>query len=123
MSSIDLVIEVREVNDIVMMELAGRLSILEPNLRHLATDLIESGERQLIINLANVSYLDNSGLGQLCWIYTLLQNRGGELALLKPTPRIQEVLSITKLDTVFQSFESESEAIRWMEGVRPAISA
>jgi anti-sigma B factor antagonist len=123
MSCMDLVIEVREVNDVVMMELAGRLSIFEQSLRHLATDLIESGERQLIINLANVSYLDNSGLGQLCWIYTLLQNRGGELALVKPTARIREVLSITKLDTVFQSFESESEAIRWMEGVRPAISA
>ena len=58
--------------------------------------------------------MDNSGLGQLCLIYTLIKNSGGELKLLKPTPRIQSLMSITKLDTVFESFESEAEALQSM---------
>ncbi len=123
MVCMDLYIEIREVKDIIVMDLAGRVSVFEQGLRHLATDLIESGERHLIINLANVSYVDNSGLGQLCWIYTLLQSRGGEMALVSPTPLVRQLLSITKLDTVFHSFESESQAIASMETFRPAISA
>jgi anti-sigma B factor antagonist len=123
MTCIDLYIDIRELNDIILMDLTGRVSVFEQTLRYLATDLIEGGERQLIINLANVTYLDNSGLGQLCWIYTLLQSRGGEMALVHPSARIKELLSITKLDTVFQSFDSESEAIAWMENFKPAISA
>ena len=105
------------------MELAGRVSVLDPGLRQLAVELIESGKRHFIISLANVSYMDNSGLGQLCWIYTVVRNRGGDMALLKPTSRIKKLLSITKLDTVFQSFEYEADAVASMEGFRTAVSA
>jgi anti-sigma B factor antagonist len=105
-------IEIRRVERAVVLELFGRLSVLQQDLRQLVWLLIQEGERNFIINLANVSYLDNSGLGQLCWIYTVSKNRGGDMKLLKPTPRIRKLLNVTKLDTVFESFESEAEAIR-----------
>ena len=79
-------IELRRTDQVVILELAGRLSVLEPSLRELARALIEEGERYFVISLANVSYMDNSGLGQLCWIYTVLQKRGGEMVLVRPTP-------------------------------------
>jgi anti-anti-sigma factor len=115
-------IEIRRVDRVVIMELAGRLSVLEPSLRDLAWQLIERGDRYFVISLANVSYLDNSGLGQLCWIYTVLQNRGGDMALVRPTPRIKTLLHITKLDTIFQSFECESQAVAAIPTLRSAVS-
>jgi anti-anti-sigma factor len=115
-------IEIRWAERVVILELAGRLSVLEPSLRDLAWQLIERGERHFVISLANVSYLDNSGLGQLCWIYTVLQNRGGDMVLIRPTPRIKTLLHITKLDTIFQSFERESEAVAAIQPLRSAVS-
>jgi anti-anti-sigma factor len=118
-------IEVRRVGQAVVLELSGRLSVLEQRLRlrQLAWELIERGERNFVINLANVSYLDNSGLGQLCWLYTVARNRGGNMKLARPTPRIRRLLNITKLDTVFESFESEAEAIQSMQPFRSTVSA
>ena len=116
-------IEIRQIDQIVVLELAGRVSVLEPSLRDVASELVERGERHMSISLANVSYLDNSGLGQLCWIYTVVRNRGGDMKLLKPTSRIQKLLSITKLDTVFQSFERETDAVASMHILRSTVSA
>jgi anti-sigma B factor antagonist len=116
-------IEIRRLDRVVVLELSGRLSILEQNLRQIVRELVESGDRNLIINLANVSYLDNSGLGQLCLIYTMLKNRGGEMKLLRPTPRIRSILSITKLDTVFDVFEREADALAPEQAFRSAVSA
>lgn len=104
-------IEIRRVDHVVVMELSGRVSFFEQSLRQRAWELIQGGHLRLVISLANVSYLDNSGLGQLCWIYTVARNRGGNMVLLRPTSRIKKLLNITKLDTVFQSFEHEPEAI------------
>lgn len=116
-------IEIRRIEDVVVLELSGRLSVLEPHLRQLARELIEQGERHFVINLANVSLLDLSGLGQLCSIYTAAHNRGGNMKLLKPTPRIKKLLSITKLDSVFESFDRENEAVLAMQALRSAVSA
>lgn len=116
-------IEIRRIESIVVLELSGRLSVLEPQLRQLSRELIERGEKFFVINLANVSQLDNSGLGQLCWIYTTLRGRGGDMKLLKPTARIKKLLSITRLDTVFESFDREIEAILAMQVIRSVVSA
>ena len=116
-------VEIRRLDYVVVLELAGRLSVLEPILRQRAWELIERGERYFLISLSNVSYLDNSGLGQLCWIYTVVRNRGGDMKLLKPTSRIKKLLNITKLDSVFQSFESETDAIASLQALRSAVSA
>jgi anti-sigma B factor antagonist len=107
-------VEVRYVNHIVIIELAGRLSVLESRPRQVAAELMQRGKVFFVINLANVSYLDNSGLGQLCWIYTVARNRGGDMKLLNPTPRIRHLLSITKLDSIFESFDRERDAITSM---------
>jgi len=115
-------IEVRHIESIVVLELSGRFSVLEPQVKQLAERLIESGARYFIINLANVSYLDNFALGQLCWIYTVVRNRRGDMKLLKPTPRIKQLLNITKLDTVFESFDREADAIASMPVVRTSVS-
>ena len=107
----NLSIEIRRVDHVTILELAGRVSVLEFQLNKLVEALIARGERFFIINLANVSYLDNSGLGQLCLIYTVARNRGGDMKLLRPTERIKKLLHITKLESVFQSFDSEADAI------------
>src|SRR5262245_40543014 len=104
-------IELRRIDHIVILELAGRVSVLESHLRQLAEKLVQQGERFFLINLANVSYMDNSGLGQLCLVYTIARNRGGDMRLVKPTERIRKLLTITKLDGIFTSYESEREAV------------
>jgi anti-sigma B factor antagonist len=103
-------IEVRRLDDMVVLELSGRLSIFEQNLRQLVRKLMERGDRNFLIDLANVSYLDLSGVGQLCMIYTMLHEGGGEMKLLRPTARIRKLLHITKLDTVFELLDDENDA-------------
>jgi anti-sigma B factor antagonist len=119
----NLSIDIRRMNEAVVLDLRGRLSVLEQELRQRVCDLMERGERHFVIGLANVSYLDNSGLGQLCWIYTVSRDHGGDMKLLKPTSRIKHLLNITKLDSVLESFESETEAIEAMQHLRSAVSA
>ena len=116
-------IEIRKMDRIVILELAGRLSVLESGLKQTAAELIDRGERNFIVNLANVAYLDNFGLGQLCWLYTVARNRGGDMKLLKPTSRIKELLRITKLETVFETFEKEADAIRSSPVFTASLSA
>src|SRR4051794_2629903 len=118
----NLSIELRRTDRVVILDLAGRLSVLEPCLRDLARQLIEEGERYFVISLANIAYMDNSGLGQLCWIYTVLQSRGGNMVLVRPTARIQKLLEITKLDRIFQSFGCEAEAIACLLPLRSTVS-
>jgi len=111
----NLSIETRQIDQIIVMDLAGRVSLFEQALRQQAREMIEDGFVHFVISLANVSYLDNSGLGQLCWIYTVAHNRGGDMVLLRPTERIKRLLNITKLDTVFHCFEHEFEAIAFLQ--------
>jgi anti-sigma B factor antagonist len=116
-------IEIRRIDHIVILELAGRVSVLETQLRQLAEKLIHQGERFFLINLANVSYLDNSGLGQLCLIYTIARNRGGDMKLLKPPERVKKLLYITKLDSIIKWYESERDGIESMPALTPSLSA
>jgi len=115
-------IETRQIGHVVILELAGRVSVLEP-IKPLAEELIGRGQRFFIVNLANVTYLDNFGLGQLCWIFTVARNRGGDMKLLKPTSRIKTLLNITKLDTVFQWFDAEAEAVESFQRFKSPVSA
>ncbi len=116
-------IEIRRSDDVVMLELCGRLSIFEPNLRQLVRKLMEQGDRNFIIDLANVSYMDNSGLGQLCLIYTMLHDRRGEMKLRRPTARIRKLLRITKLDSVFEVLEDANLVDGTATLFRSALSA
>jgi anti-sigma B factor antagonist len=116
-------IEIRQVDRAVVLELSGRLSVLEFSLSQIVWKLVERGEQYFVINLGNVSYLDNSGLGQLCSIYTVARNRGGDMVLVKPTTRTRKLLEITKLNTVFRSFDSEADAISALGILTPTVSA
>ena len=116
-------IEVRQLDRAVVLELSGRLSVLESSLSQVVWKLIERGHRYFVINLGNVSYLDNSGLGQLCWIYTIARNRGGDMVLVNPTTRTRRLLEITKLNTVFRAFESEADALAGLCALTTAVSA
>ena len=74
--------------------------------------LIQQGRRKLVLNLAGVPYIDSAGLGEIVRTYTTVSRQGGKLKLLNLTKRIQDLLAITKLLTVFDTFDSEQEAVQ-----------
>ena len=107
----DLAVKTRTVNEAVVIELVGRLWILDLPLRDLIKKMLDEGKRHFVLNLANVSYVDSSGLGQMLAIWTSIKSQGGFMTLLRPSDRVQTLLTITKLGSVFQIFEDESSAV------------
>ncbi|MEP7340511.1 MAG: STAS domain-containing protein [Acidobacteriota bacterium] len=102
----------RTLNDVTVLDMDGNL-VREENaqFRTRVTAAINAGARKLILNLAGVSHMDSSGLGELISCYTSMQKLGGSIKLLSPNHRLQNLLVITKLNTVFETFDSESAAI------------
>jgi anti-sigma B factor antagonist len=72
---------------------------------------VPEGLRKVVLNLAGVSYIDSSGLGELVCSYRELRENGGDVKLVRPTPKTRELLQITKLITIFDTFEEESIAV------------
>ena len=102
----------RTINDVTVLDLEGNLAINEnARFRKYVAGAIDAGVRQLIINLARVKYMDSSGLGELISCYTTLQRLNGRVKLLHLNNRLQYLLAITKLDSVFESFDSEPVAV------------
>jgi anti-sigma B factor antagonist len=110
------VIKTRRLDDVVILDISGRLTLGEGavTLREALQKLLEAGERKIVMNLAEVDYVDSGGLGELVTAYTTVRAHGGQLKLLNLTRRIQDLLSITKLLTVFDSYDSETEVIKSM---------
>jgi anti-sigma B factor antagonist len=110
------VVKLRRLDDVVILDISGRLTLGEGavTLREALQKLLEAGERKLVMNLAEVDYVDSGGLGELVTAFTTVRAHGGQLKLLNLTRRIQDLLQITKLLTVFDSFDSETEAIKSM---------
>jgi anti-sigma B factor antagonist len=110
------VVRSRRLDDVVILDINGRLTLGEGTvtLREALMKLLEDGDRKLVMNLAEVDYVDRAGLGELISAFTTVRARGGQLKLLNLTRRIQDLLQITKLLTVFDSFDSETEAIKSM---------
>ena len=102
----------RGVTDVVILDLTGRLWILDLPLRDLLNKLLAEGKRHFILNITGVDYVDSSGLGQLVTIWTSVRNKGGHLIVLSPTVRVQKLLEITHLNTVFEILDSENEAVQ-----------
>jgi anti-sigma B factor antagonist len=102
----------RKLEDVTVLELDGHLA-LEANsqFRTCVTAAIEAGARKLIVNMARVEYMDSCGLGELIACYTTLQKVSGRIRLLHLNPRLQHLLAITKLYTVFETFDSEAAAV------------
>ncbi len=104
----------RNNGEIVVLDLKGRMTLGEGDelLKDKINSLINQGHRKIVLNLADVPYVDSAGLGEIVRTYTTVSRQGGSLKLLNLTKRITDLLSITKLLTVFETFDSESEAVR-----------
>jgi anti-sigma B factor antagonist len=104
----------RQAGDVTILDLSGAVRIGEGSiaLRDAIRDLAGEGKKKLLLNLAGVNYVDSSGIGELIANYTTVSRQGGQLKLLNLTDRIQNLLVITKLLTVFDVYENESEALK-----------
>jgi anti-sigma B factor antagonist len=107
-------IDQRAVGDVVVLDLKGRVTMGEGDelLKDKVNSLVNQGYKKIVLNLAEVPYIDSAGLGEIVRTYTTVSRQGGSLKLLNLTKRITDLLSITKLLTVFETFDSESDAVR-----------
>ena len=104
----------RQVGDVTVIDATGRVTLGEgaSTFRESLRELLGKGHKKILVNLGNVSYIDSSGIGELVSGFTSVTNQGGQLKLLNLTKRVQDLLQITKLYTVFEVFEDEAEAVR-----------
>ncbi len=107
-------IQERTLQDVVVLDLTGKLTIGEGDelLKERISNLIQQGHRKLLLNLEGVPYVDSAGLGEIVRTYTTVSRQGGKLKLVNLTKRITDLLAITKLLTVFETYESEDEAVK-----------
>lgn len=104
----------RQVGDVTVLDVAGRITLGDGSsaLRDALRDLISKNQKRILLNLGEVTYIDSSGIGELVSGFTTVTNQGGQLKLLSLTKRVQDLLQITKLYTVFDVHEDEAHAIR-----------
>jgi anti-sigma B factor antagonist len=107
-------IEERKVGDVVVLDLKGKITLGEGDelLKDKINSLVNQGYNKLLLNLEGVPYIDSAGLGEIVRTYTTISRQGGSLKLLNLTKRINDLLSITKLLTVFETHDSESDAVQ-----------
>ena len=113
-------IEERTVGDVVVLDLKGKITLGEGDelLKDKVNSLLNQGRRKLLLNFADVPYVDSAGLGEIVRTYTTVSRQGGSLKLLNLTKRITDLLSITKLLTVFETYDSEADAVRSFSSAR-----
>jgi anti-sigma B factor antagonist len=104
----------RTVSDVTVLDLKGKMTLGEGDelLKDKINSLLASNKKKLVLNLEGVPYIDSAGLGEIVRTYTTVSRQGGSLKLLNLTKRIEDLLSITKLLTVFDTFDSEAEAVK-----------
>ena len=104
----------RTVSDVTVLDLKGKMTLGEGDelLKDKINSLLAAGKKKLLLNLEGVPYIDSAGLGEVVRTYTTVSRQGGSLKLLNLTKRIEDLLSITKLLTVFDTFDSEQEAVK-----------
>ena len=104
----------RQVDGVSIVDCNGRITLGEGSviLRDTVRDLLSKGNKKILLNLGDVSYIDSSGIGELVSGFTTVANQGGTLKLLSLTKRVKDLLQITKLYTVFDVHEDEAHAVR-----------
>jgi anti-sigma B factor antagonist len=104
----------RHVGDVTVIDAAGRITLGEgaSAFRDMLRDLAAKGDKKILLNLGEVSYIDSSGIGEMVSGFTTLTNHGGQLKLMGLSKRVKDLLQITKLYTVFEVFENEADGIR-----------
>lgn len=112
-TSSELRITSRQVGEAVVIEMSGRIKVGEGNLllREMVGNLAESGKKKLVLNLGEVTYMDSSGLGELVKTHTTIRNLQGEVKLVNLSKRVEELLQMTKLSSIFDIYEDEASAI------------
>jgi anti-sigma B factor antagonist len=103
----------RRIGDVLVVDVSGKITLGEGDqvLKDKMRSLVQQGHTKVLLNLGDVSYVDSAGLGEIVQSYATVTKNGGALKLLNVTKRIQDLLSITKLLTVFETFDSEAEAV------------
>jgi anti-sigma B factor antagonist len=103
----------RQVDGVTIVDCSGRITLGEGSvvLRDTVRDLLSKGNKKILLNLAEVNYIDSSGIGELVSAFTTVKNSGGELKLLNLTKKVKDVLQLTKLYTVFDIYDDEASAI------------
>ena len=106
-------IKERVVDGVSILDLTGKIVLGEGDgqVRDRIKDLLADGQRKILLNLADISYIDSAGLGALISSYTTTNRQGGHLKLVNLTKRVQDLLAITKLITVFETYEDEQVAL------------
>lgn len=109
----DITISERQAGDVTILDMEGKVTIGEGSvaLRTTIRRLLGEGKTKILLNLGGVGYIDSSGIGELVSSYTAVNKEDGTLKLLNLTQKIQDLLAITKLLTVFDVFENEDEAL------------
>lgn len=104
----------RVVDGVTILDLKGKMTLGEGDelLKDKINSLLANSRKHLVLNLEGVPYIDSAGLGEVVRTYTTVSRQGGSLKLLNLTKRIEDLLSITKLLTVFETFDTEAEAIK-----------
>ena len=104
----------RQVDGVTIMDCSGRITLGEGSvmLRDSVRELLAKGQKKIVLNLAEVNYIDSSGIGELVSAFTTAKNHGGELKLLNLTKKVHDLLQITKLYTVFDVRDDEAGAVK-----------
>jgi len=104
----------RESGGASIVDISGRITLGEGSamLREMIRDLLTKGQKKIVLNLADVNYIDSSGIGELVSGFTTVKNQGGELKLLHLTKKVHDLLQITRLYTVFDVHSDEQAAVR-----------
>jgi anti-sigma B factor antagonist len=103
----------RRVNGVTVVDMSGRITLGEGGvvLRETIRDLLDKGDKKILLNLGEITYIDSSGIGELIGAFTSVRNKGGEMKLLNLTRKVHDLLQITKLYTVFDIRDNEVAAI------------
>lgn len=104
----------REVGEVAILDFSGKITLGEGSstLRKMIRELVDGGRRKILINLADVDYIDSSGIGELVGAYTTVRSASGELKLVHLTKRVRDIIQITRLFTVFDVQPDEAAAVR-----------
>ena len=106
-------LNVREAGHVSIVDLSGKITIGEGDslLREKVQALLDGGKKNILLNLESVSYMDSAGIGELVACYKRAREKGGNVKLLKPAGKVQDLLALTKLEEVFDSYQTEKDAL------------
>ena len=107
-------IDERSVGDVKVLDIAGQIKFTQGDemLKDKIHSVVHQGSKKILVNLGAVDYVDSAGLGELVGAYTTVTRAGGKMKLLNVTKKMRDLLSITKLLTIFETFDNEQDAVK-----------